>query len=168
MDVKELPDNVKSNKQKQPKGWSYPIKTMEVVEMLDLGSFEHNVHLYFDNSPPREKEWRGQEDNSFDVLSLWHSAGNNLYPEEYYSISVRLCKPKYRKKLLEIIKNDIFPIMKKWIRAERVYEGLTLRYRQHHWQQGSHKVFPALVLGKGRIGEGEVFVKEIDLDEEIA
>lgn len=162
--MQELPENVDPRKLKKPKGWSYPLKTSEIVEGLALAGMIQKFGIFYDNKPPHPYKWRKKDrpDNSFPILSIsHHGPKTGLNDAPYFHMGVNLCKPQYRQKVLKLLKEELFPIIKDWI--ERVLDNPThdyvsLRYRDWHAPLGTPQI---IMLGTNKV---ELYVKDIDLD----
>ena len=115
----ELPANVKSRKPKKPKGWSYPLQTMEIVAGLDLGFCGADVDIDFNNSPQRPFQFGKaiKPSHSFDILRVICFGHLSLLANDgapKFSIYTYLCLPQNRLKLSDAWL-EIFPVIKQWM-----------------------------------------------------
>jgi hypothetical protein len=161
--MQELPENVDPRKLKKPKGWSYPLKTSEIVEGLGLAGIDQKFGIFFDNKPPHPHKWRKKDrpDSSFTVLSISHHGPKSRLPDApYFHMSVGLCKPQYRQKVLKLLKEEVFPLIKAWIARvseNPTFDSVSLRYREWRSPLGE----PTFRLTENKT---EIFVKDFDLD----
>lgn len=158
-----LPQNVEVHKRKVPQKWCYPVKTSELVDLLKLGDLSKKVRIYYDNSPEKPyKLWKKDRGSfSFTVLSLTYyghlpeDSPNTERP--YFFMSVRLCRPSQRQKLLQAI-NELSPRICRWfdaIQRTKSINSISLRYEDF-----SERIQPRLVLSENKV---EVCSIPIDL-----
>lgn len=165
--METLPSNIKVHKLKKPKNWAYPFKTSEIVASLNLGELQKNVSIFYDNSPERPyRIWKKDRLSfSFAVLSITYYGhlpeNDEATPGPYFHMCVRVCKPEYRQRLLEVFK-EILPIIKNWmdgIQTTKSINSISLRYEDF-----SERTPPRLVLSQ-RPDKKDLFSIKIDLKE---
>jgi hypothetical protein len=115
----EVPANVEIHKQAIPGGWSYPLKTSEIVTALDLGDLDKKIDIFYMNDRPgptlprNQKKYRSE--GWFNIFSItWY--GHMRKSEMHFFMGVHLCKPKYRQRLNKIITEEVFPVIKPWMK----------------------------------------------------
>jgi hypothetical protein len=161
----KVPENVSVHKQKQPRNWSYPLQTKEIVESLGLGELDVPVTIFYMNSPPRKA--KDKCDGHFPIFSLsWHGHFSAIDPGPYFSMGVRLCAPKHRQRVRQVVLEEVFPLLKKWmeeIRQSPTVNSLELYYHKLYWP--SHR---PTTMGFEMFEDRDrpLFKKFLDLEEE--
>lgn len=171
----EVPPNVQVHKQKHPKNLSYPLQTSEIVLGLGLAELERRVSIFYMNNVPgmvrprNQKKLRplpGEEWFNVFSLTLYGHFPRDGDEQPYFHMGVHLCKPKYRKKIHDIVVKEVFPVVKKWIasieHAPNI-NSISLDYRSIRPDPPTHPYPMGLELVENK--ERRLFAKAIDLEE---
>jgi hypothetical protein len=172
----EVPQNVEINKSDKPKGWSYPLKTSEIVTALDLGGVGEKFAIYYSNHKPthtfphNQKKLRGLFEKNFNILHItWYGHFVRTVQEcPYFHMSVHLCKPEYRQRLNKAIIEEIFPVILPWVKDVKrlpTINGISLDYREFNDPVGSHDYSWGLELYEGSILDNKrLFAMALNLE----
>lgn len=167
----ELPENVQVHKQKQPKGWSYPLQTSEIVTGLGLADLDVRVSIFYMNNVPTVTYPRNQKRHRdfdwFNVFSLtWYGhLAANTEPEPYFHMGIHLCDPKHRPRLHKIVVEEVLFVAAKWmgsIQKAPNINSISLDYRSLKMDPPKHPYPKGLELVENK--ERRLFAKVIDLN----
>lgn len=93
-----LPDNIVVHKPKNPKNWSYVLKTTDIIPFVDQNIL---TKIFYNTSVHQ----------SCLLTIIWRGLEN----PPYFYIEVRVVKAEYKHFLKNLIIEEVLPIIKNWI-----------------------------------------------------
>lgn len=154
--------NVEIKKEKKPKDWSYPLKSSETLIRLELVLSRREIGaftLYYDNTRPGYTRPHNQKQSFssdyFRIFSIEKTVKG-------FFMTVHLCKPEYRKKIHDIIVNEVFSIVKPWLKIVKQPCHLMFEYHLIKFPDGKYGMGLELLLA-GR----QLWTKKIEFEKEM-
>ena len=100
-----LPETIKRiHKSRQPKNWSYPVQTGELVDGLDLAKSNHPIQIFYDHS-------------TSNIDSFLTITWNGRQSEPCFHISVRLVPSKERQFWNKLMVEEVLPVINNWVHS---------------------------------------------------
>jgi len=158
-----LPVNIYIHKLKKPKDWSYPVKTSDLLEHLDLAKLKRNVNIFYDNTPrrPYKSGKNSRPSYSFDIFSMTyygHLPENSENTDSpYFHLCINVCQSEYRLRLQAAF-IEVVPKIMSWIdKVQKIKSTNSIVFKYEDFSEYSD---PKLVLAENKI---EVFSIKLDL-----